>query len=210
MISYLLNLFEEHKCKRGIGIFRPWNREDLRIFHINLYKDGSGRDYIEQIRDSAVDTMLLFTGYPQVEFIDRVLLSKSTIFHTFFHQRLDEKKRWFEGVTLSFALEIEKNRFDRVDIIFEDMAVDGIFDGEVNQVRLYVSPLENYLANDYDLLYWDASDRRSLEVFQTAYQDSLYFFKRDRKERELKSWRYRYLNNFQEINKNLKNSSFVN
>lgn len=195
-------------CKRGVDIFRPWNREEVKIFHVNLYKDESGREYIEQIRDSVVETMLLFTGYPDVEFIDKVMLSKSTIFHTFFHQRLDEKRRWFEGVTLSFALEIDRNRFDRVDLIFEDIALDGEFDQEVNQVRLYISPFDRYLSNDYDLLYWDASDRKSLDTFQTGYKDTIHFFNRDRKDRELKSWKYKYLNNFQEINKNLKNSSF--
>ncbi len=153
--------------------------------------------------------MTLFTKYPNKEFIDRVLLSKATVFYTIFHQRFDEKRRWFEGVTHSFALEVGQNRYDKVDLIFEDIAVDGEFDGEINQVRLYISPLEKYLVNDYDLLYWDASDRRSLEVFQTTYQDSIYFYKKDKNKLKITSWKDKYLENFRPINNNLKNRAFI-
>ncbi|GEM_PF-2370386 len=206
MIASILNFIEEYRCKRGIGVFRPWNREELRIFHINRYPDESGRGYIEQIRDGVIETMVTFTKYPYIDFIDEVLNSKSLLFQTFFHQRFDDRRRWFEGVTLSFSSEVEKNRYDRVDLIFEDVAVDGEFDREVNQVRLYVSPLKRYLANDYDLLYWDSSDKRSLEIFQTGYRDNIYFYKKDRERRGVKRhWKYGYT----PLNHRLKNSAFL-
>ena len=197
MISKFLNFIETFKCKKGIGIFRPWNRKEIKIFHINYYNNSDAKNYIEQMKDSVIETMVQFVGYPNYEFIEKTLNSKKTELKTFFHNRKDEKNRNFEGFTLSFYIEIAKNRFDKIDLIFEDIEVDGNFDGEVNQVRLYISPLSEYGGNNYDLLYWDASDRKSLDIFQTAYIDNIIFFKRDKKLHFFSRWQYKFLDNFQ-------------
>ena len=209
MIAKIFDLIETWKCKRGIGIFRHWNREDFKIFHSNIYKNGEAKNYIEQIKDGVIDSMMEFVGYP-TDFIDNLLDDSQTQLITFFHNRIDEKGRKFEGCTLSFFREIAKKRFDKIDLVFEDIAVDKKFDGEVNQVRLYISPLERYLANDYDLLYWDSSDKKSLEIFQTAYKDNIYFFQNDRKTKKWKNWKLKYFSQFykSKISHQHKTSSF--
>ncbi len=176
MFSFIFSLIETWKCRRGIDWLRPWNR-DIDIFKSFNYKRDIRRDYLEQIFDGSINTMLKYAGYKD-EFIDW-FFNQSPVFIIFLHDRIDEKNRKFEGVTLSFGLHFSKNSFDRIDLILEDIAQDGIFDGEVNQVRLYISKMDRYLSNDYDLLYWDASDKRSLELFQTAYQDAKIFAERD-------------------------------
>ena len=76
---------------------------------------------------------------------------------------------------INFLIFTKEVFFKIIDLIFEDIALSNIFYGEVNQVRLYISLIKRYGENYYDLLYWDASDRRSLDVFQTAYQDNIHF-----------------------------------
>jgi hypothetical protein len=208
LLTPILETIYQYRCKRGFGWWRPWNREELKIFHGNIYENGSGLSYAEQIKDSVIETMLLFTGYSDDGFIENTVISEDTIFRTLFHERVDEKGRKFEGITLSFSLQVESDMFDRVDLIFEDILVDGEFDGEVNQVRLYLSPVSRYVENDYDLFYWDASDRKSLDVFQTAYRDSIYFYEKDTKERAWSEWQHRYLSNFQKRTEVVQSSSF--
>ena len=208
MLAPILNLIESIKCKQGFGRTRTWNRTDFKIFHSNFYNNRDAKTYIEQMRDSVIETMVQFVNYKESEFIEQTLNNIDTELFTFFHNRTDEKGRKFEGVTLSFSVEVSKDRFDKIDLIFEDMAVNKKFDGEVNQVRLYISPLSRYARNDYDLLYWDASDRRSLDVFQTAYLDNIIFFKQDRKKRVWKKWQHKYLDQFKKREVLLKGSSF--
>jgi len=208
MLSMILNTVETLKCKKGIGIFRKWNREDIKIFHTNFYKNRDAKTYMEQMKDTVIETMLQFVGYQNIEFVDNFFNNPKTELFTFFHTRVDEKNRKFEGTTLSFILEISKNRFDKIDLIFEDIAVDSIFDGEVNQVRLYISPLIEYGSNSYELLYWDSSDRKSLDIFQTAYLDNIIFFKRDKTSRYFNLWHHKFLNNFQKREIVPKTSSF--
>lgn len=208
MFKQIINIIETLKCKKGFGQFRSWNRKEFKIFHSNLYENRDAKNYIEQIRDGVIETMTLFVGYPNMEYIDKIFNHSETRLFTFFHNRIDEKGRKFEGITLSFLLEVSANRFDKLDLIFEDIAVANIFDNEVNQVRLYISPLERYAENDYDLLYWDASDRRSLEVFQTAYADSIYFYKKDKK-RAWTFWKNKYLDQFQKRDTILNSTSFL-
>jgi len=208
MFSHLLNLIEIIKCRKGFGRTRSWNRKDFKIFHTNSYNNRDARNYIDQMKDSVIETMVQFVAYKDSDFIEKTLTNRDTQLFTFFHNRKDEKGRKFEGVTLSFSLEISKDRFDRIDLIFEDIALNNIFDGEINQVRLYISPLNRYAENDYDLLYWDASDRRSIDIFQTAYLDNIHFYKQDRKSRVLKKWKHKYLEEFKKREKMLKGSSF--
>ncbi len=148
MFDFILKIIETWKCRRGIGWMRSWNR-DLIIFQSHLYNRDIRRNYLEQVFDSPILTMLNYTGY-KGEFITWFFES-SPILATFFHDRIDDKNRKFEGVTISFGLPYNKNSFDRIDLILEDISRDGIFDGEVNQVRLYISPIDRYASNDYDL-----------------------------------------------------------
>jgi hypothetical protein len=170
------NIVDEFNCKRGKGWLRPWNRE----LNISGFRDFNidNINYLEQIRDGVIDTMLLFVGYRDRKKVVQIIDGSSKKFRIYKHSRIDEKKRKFQGVTISFASEIAKNRFDRVDLILEDMERENTFDDEVNSARLYISPLEDYLSNDYELLYWDSSDKRSLEVFQTAFDDLKLFYKK--------------------------------
>ncbi len=141
------------------------------------YKTSSALHHLEQMRDGVIDTMVEFTHYQKVDFIDSLFEDKSLLFRILFHHRVDEKNRKFKGVTVSVGRVAKKESryLDRLDLVFEDMKIDGKFDDEVNQVRLYVNPWELQKSKDFHLLYWDASDRRSLEVFQTGFLDTLLF-----------------------------------
>jgi len=212
MIYTFFDFLDNWRIKRGIGLFRPWHQEQIFIHQTYFFSNQDSIYYREQIKDSIVDIMMDFTQYENRDFVDEVFTSSETKIYKFFHKRRDEKDRLFEGVMISLFKLVEKNRYDRIDLIFEDIAVKNRFDGEINQVRLYISPAQNFAKNDYELLYWDASDKKSLHVFQEAYQNEIILFKRDKKKKYSNLY-FRFLIElikfyYQKYLKKLKNSFF--
>jgi hypothetical protein len=214
MISTFFDFLDNWRIKRGVGIFRPWHQEQIFIHQTYFFSNQDSIYYREQIKDSVVDIMMDFVQYENRDFVDEVFTSSETKIYKFFHKRRDEKDRLFEGVIIALCKEVEKNHYDRIDLIFEDIAVKNRFDGEVNQVRLYISPAKNFAKNDYELLYWDASDKKSLYLFQEAYQNEIALFKRDYKKKYTNLY-FKLLNRFKknylnEYFSRLKNSFFIN
>jgi hypothetical protein len=184
---------------------RPWNWEDIYSFEAHKYDYKSGSNYISQIYDGVIDTILNFTSYGDRESIESLLESQELEFYTLFHDRKDYKKR-FEGITLSIGLKVNGG-WDRFDLIFEDEVKDGKIDGVVNSVRLYYSPYHRYVERDFDMFYWDSSDRRSLDIFQTGYRDAIHFYKKS-KSKKISPLRKITVGNFQKLFSTVPKGSF--
>jgi len=175
---------------------RPWNWENIYSFGSHYYDYKSGINYITQINDTVIDTILSFTNYKYRDEIEELLDNKELKFYTVFHYRTDEK-RLFKGVTLSIGSKVEGG-WDRLDLIFEDESINGEFDETVNSVRLYYSPYHRYIERDFDMFYWDSSDSRSLEIFQNGYRDVLHFRDRD-KNRDTSAFSKIFISNFRTL-----------
>jgi hypothetical protein len=176
--KFFLWLFD-YRVKLKKGWFRKWNFDE-KYYFLNLFELNSEEksDFIEFLKLEVIDLMIQFTNYPDFEFFDEVLSDyKNLKFYIFTQKRVDKKfNKTYKSYVFSFG-EIKNNH--RIDLVFEE---DIKSKNLINNIRLYISDHELYKSNlHFDLLYWNSSDKRSLEFFNSAFLDAKAFLSKNNK-----------------------------
>jgi len=179
MNNQFIQAILKYKMRLKKGWFRKWNFDENYTFS-EFYKFDSVKksDFIENIKLEIIDLMFLFTNYPNSQLFDEVLSDFENLEFIIFKQfRIDVQKRKMRSIVLSF----KDSHENRIDLLFEYNSKNR---EQIDNIRLFVSDFEIYKQNNhFDMLYWNASDRRSFEQFNNSFLDIKAFISKNQKQK---------------------------
>lgn len=198
LLRKMMNLLEKKRQAKGYGWSRAWNKYGMNVFRTHMCVAQMDEDYIAPllpfIQRAVGDLSELCGAYVDEFFADPALMA-----FTFYHN-LDAGDKQYEGLTLSLGRKLVEDRTkrDRVDIILEDLRVDGRVDGYVDRVRVYVCPWETYKDKNFFLHEDRDLQGQKKELAQELYAHAIEYYhlwKAD-EGRQWSHWSTRYIDYF--------------
>lgn len=200
LLVRLMNALEQRRQAHGMGWSRPWNKYGLTVFRTLMGcvdQDPGRHPAVQRLLDASLDSAPVRTR----EFVHELLADPGRMTFIFFHNRVAEDGRQYEGFTLSFGRHAtaDATKRDRLDIIIEDERRDGAVDGIADRLRVYVCPWWSY-GNDRSFHLEERSERSGddLGIAQSAFTYGVqqYNIGKFDESRQWSHWSQRYIEYF--------------
>lgn len=127
------------------GWTRPWNQYGLQVFRAHRQDPREDTGYFAPLGSVLAELLPQAPG-PYRDFATGLFCDPTLRAFTFYHNHEDETGLQHEGLTLSFGrcVGTDTSKHDRLDLILEDRRRDGRVDGQIDRLRLYISPWAQY------------------------------------------------------------------
>lgn len=197
LLVKFMNALEGKRQKKKMGWSRPWNKYDLNVFRTHIMDRHEDREFIDSIFDLVLEQI---TDLPKnyKYFVEDLQDDPNLMAFTFYHNRSLTNTQ-YEGLTLSFGRRPldDRTKRERLDVILEDLRVDGEVDGKIDQVRVYVNPWKEFSQDDEYFLYVK-QDNEVPSPFNDAYRESvgLYNQWKEEEKRQWQHWSVKFINYF--------------
>jgi hypothetical protein len=200
LLRYMMNALENKRQKKLLGWSRPWNKIGMTVFRAHRHHPEMDLDYMDQVQKAFWSACSEMPASYR-DFAKSVWNDPLRMAFTFYHNNVEGGKE-YEGLTLSIGRKVpgDRTKRDRIDIILEDLRVDGSVDNILDRVRIIVNPFDK----------WSLGEKWQLEIVSEQFQgqigaslNSIYdlaleFYRRyrDEPERQWNHWAFRYIEYF--------------
>ena len=198
VLCKLMSALEAKRMTRKLGWSRPWNKYGLTVFRSHFINQEGDGEYLSYVR-SVFRKLLpeLPTHYD--EFVDSLFEDPKLMGFTFYHNNEFDGQQ-FEGLTISLGRKVPEDptKRDRLDLILEDRRVDGVVDGRVDRIRIYVNPWELFQRDEHFLLELMDPGEPEAAIAQEVYDRSIALYRewKDLQARQWQHWSNRYIEYF--------------
>jgi hypothetical protein len=211
LLVKMMNVLEGKRQAKGLGWSRAWNKYGLNVFRTHRADIGGDCEYFK----AATPFLKAFTeSVPDhyISFVHELLEDPNAMGFTFYHND-DVDNEQYEGLTLSFGRKRaeDKTKRDRLDIILEDLRVDGSVDGRIDRLRIYICPWSHYADKEFHLIDKTELDQDDQRQCQALYEHCIRFYHewKGDPERQWSHWSTRYIDYFGPRTFIPQNSSFT-
>lgn len=199
LLRLLMNALESKRQSKGMGWSRPWNKTGLNVFSTHKFNTKTDDKYLQPIL-SFIKPYLEAGPESMRRFALELLSDPSCMGFTFYHNS-DRGGQQHEGFTLSFGRKVpgDRSKRDRLDIILEDLRIDGEVDQLVDRIRIYLCPWEHYQDNkQHHLIAIEDIPPSEQESAQFLYKNCIdhYHIWKKEEAREWTHWSARFIDYF--------------
>ncbi len=200
LLRMLMNALESKRQSRGMGWSRPWNKTGLNVFRTHLQNPTLDAAYLALL-EPVLKQLLASVSDAYAAFARELLADPKRMSFTFYHNR-QEGDRQYEGLTLSIGRKVEADpsKRDRLDLILEDLRVDGRVDGKVDRLRLYICPWIGFAPPSFKhhLTDFDGIPAHLETNTQELYHEAVRFYHQWKNEpaRQWSHWSANYIDYF--------------
>ncbi|MEM9158311.1 MAG: hypothetical protein AAGB46_04620 [Verrucomicrobiota bacterium] len=199
ILRKLMDALEAKRQSKGMGWSRPWNKFGLNVFSTHKFNTISDSNYAIPIMEF-IEKNLSDAPQETRDFAEDLLSDTACLGFVFYHNS-DKEDGQHEGLTLSFGRKVpeDKTKRDRIDLILEDLRLDGKVDRLVDRIRIYVCPWEDYQNEKRHYLKTiDDIAPNDQEAAQHLYQHCTDYYHnwKDEESRQWDHWSSRYISYF--------------
>lgn len=199
LMVILMNLLEKMRQSRGMGWSRAWNKYGVNTFRTHKVKPDHDVEHIEDTHQ-LLDSITSVTGKEHNQFISDLFSDPGLMCFHFYNDREDDGIH-SEGITVSLGRKVpgDASKRDRLDLVFDDNIVNLRADGQIDRVRIYVCPWDNYKeGRAYAVVDLQEIPESLRDVIQNYYERQIQSFHSWKRvpERRWAHWYTRYINYF--------------
>lgn len=199
ILRKLMNALEAKRMKKKLGWSRPWNKYGVSIFRSHILHIRKDNDYINNALDLALQLIGEVDSHYKT-FIESFYQDPKRMAFVFYHNHEDQDGNQYEGLTISIGRKVpdDKTKRDRLDIVLEDLRVDGSVDGQLDRIRVYVNPWQQFQDDKMYVLDIKNPQDEDLRIAQVFYDLSIknYHNWKEQTERQWEHWSIRYIDYF--------------
>lgn len=211
LLYRMMNVLEKKRQGKGYGWSRSWNKYGVNVFRTHICEIEDDADYLNPIAPF-LKKFLEDPPQPYADFIQDLIEDPTRMAFTFYHNS-ENDGRQYEGLTLSLGRKIpaDKTKRDRLDIILEDLRVDGAVDGKVDRLRVYLCPWATYQDKHFHLQEVTELTDDQRDLAQELYDHCVrhYHDWKGEEERQWSHWSIQYIDYFGARNFIPQGSSFT-
>jgi hypothetical protein len=195
LLRKFMGALESKRMEKKLGWSRPWNKYGLTIFRSHTFDAAKDEKFLTQVERVLVECL------PELppeysEFISSVFRDPQRMAFTFYHNnRIADRE--YEGLTLSLGRKVpeDKTKRDRLDVILEDLRVNGSVDGRIDRVRFILNPWNRFQKDEMFLKEWKEAPP---EPCQNLYAEAIrhYHEWKEMPSRQWEHWSIRYIDYF--------------